>query len=130
MLISILSLRQGDLIDDSIEREGIQGTVRGLQDWIDSLRESQKTSRIARDQSRQEARRRWAIRRTSQDVGMETDGEIVLDGLTAWMRGWRDVEEGFQVRSRARQMRRKKRQEQQLRPREKLEESSRRSWAG
>jgi hypothetical protein len=126
----ILSLRQGDLVEDSIELEGIQGTVRGLQDWIDRLRETQKMSRIARDRSQQEARRRWAIRRTSQDVVTETDGEIVLDGLTAWMRGWRDVEEGFQVRSRARQMRREKRQEQHLRPREKLEEMSRRSWAG
>ncbi|KAJ5976195.1 hypothetical protein N7481_009902 [Penicillium waksmanii] len=121
---------QGDLVEDSIELEGIQGTVRGLQDWIDRLRETQKMSRIARDRSQQEARRRWAIRRTSQDVGTETDGEIVLDGLTAWMRGWRDVEEGFQVRSQARQMKREKRQEQHLRPREKLEEMSRRSWPG
>ncbi|KAJ5391295.1 hypothetical protein N7509_006785 [Penicillium cosmopolitanum] len=121
---------QGDLVEDSIELEGIQGTVRGLQDWIDRLRETQKMSRLARDRSQQEARRRWAIRRTSLDVGTETDAEIVLDGLTAWMRGWRDVEEGFQVRSRARQMRREKRQEQHLRPREKLQEMSRRSWAG
>jgi hypothetical protein len=125
----ILSLRQSDLVEDSIELEGIQGTVRGLQDWIDRLRETQKMSRITRDQTRQEARRRWAIRGIRQDVGTETDGEVVLDGLTAWMRGWRDVEEGFQVRSQARQMRREKRQEQHLRPREKQEEMSRRSWA-
>lgn len=116
-------------MEDSIELEGIQGTVRGLQDWIDGLYEAQKLTRIARDQSRQKARRRWAIRGSSEDPGMETDGEIVLDGLTAWMRGWRDVEEGFQVRSQARQTRRERRQEQLSRPRDKMGGVSRRSWA-
>lgn len=45
---------------------------------------------------------------------METDGEVMLEGLSAWMRGWRDVEEGFQVRARARQVRRDRKQEQLL----------------
>lgn len=45
---------------------------------------------------------------------------MMLEGLSAWMRGWRDVEEGFQVRARARQMRRDRRQGQLLRLGEKV----------
>lgn len=55
-------IRQGDLVEDSIELEGIQGTIRGLEDWIDGLREAQAVNRIARERSRKEDRRRWAIR--------------------------------------------------------------------
>lgn len=35
---------------------------------------------------------------------------MVLEGLSAWMRGWRDVEEGFQIRANARRTRREQRQ--------------------
>lgn len=124
-------IRQGDLVEDSIELEGIQGTIRGLEDWIDGLREAQAVNRIARERSRKEDRRRWAIRgsKGSTEDLLETDGDVVLDGLMAWMRGWRDVEEGFKARSKARQTRREKRQEQLIRPGEKQERMSRRSWA-
>jgi hypothetical protein len=35
---------------------------------------------------------------------------MVLEGIAAWMRGWQDVEEGFQVRARARRLKREWRQ--------------------
>ncbi|KAJ5082881.1 hypothetical protein N7532_011924 [Penicillium argentinense] len=109
---------QGDLVEDSIELEGIQGTIRGLQDWIYGMREAQKMPRIAKERSRLKARRRWGGRGSSEDR-VETDGEVMLDGLTAWMRGWKDVEEGFQMRSRARQTRREQRQGHLARSRKK-----------
>lgn len=109
-------------MEDAIELEGIQGTVRGLQNWIDGLREAQNLGhqkRLERTLSRY-----WGGRKTN-DRSSETDAEIVLDGLSAWMRGWRDVEDTFQVRANARKTRRDRRQEQLSRP-EIIDETPRR----
>lgn len=113
-------LRQSDLVEDAVDLEGIQGTVHGLHDWIDRIREEQKVVRLSRDLAYQKARRSWISRRVKEGYTIETDGEMMLEGLSAWMRGWRDVEEGFQVRARARQMRRDRRQGQLLRLGEKV----------
>lgn len=45
------------------------------------------------------------------DLGADTKIDDVLEGLDAWMRGLRDVEEGFRSRARARRTRRERRQE-------------------
>lgn len=96
-------------MEDAIELEGIQGTVRGLQDWIDGLREAQKQAHQTRlEQSKFQ---RWNNRKNN-DLSSETDVDILLDGLSAWMRGWSDVEETFQVRAGARKSRRDRRKEQ------------------
>jgi hypothetical protein len=113
-------LRQSDLVEDAVDLEGIQGTVHGLHDWIDRIREEQKVVRLSRDLAYQKARRSWISRRGKEGYTIETDGEMMLEGLSAWMRGWRDVEEGFQVRARARQIRRDRRQGQLLRLGEKV----------
>lgn len=39
-------------------------------------------------------------------IQAEEDIEALVDGITAWMRGWRDVEEGFWGRELERQGRR------------------------
>ncbi|KAJ5168007.1 uncharacterized protein N7482_003601 [Penicillium canariense] len=109
---------QADLVEDAVELEGIQGTVHGLHDWIGRLREEHKPVRMSKDLAYQTSRRRWVSRKETEEWTATTDGEMMLDGLSAWMRGWRDVEEGFQARARARQIRRDKRQEQLLRPAE------------
>ncbi|KAJ5570564.1 uncharacterized protein N7459_009994 [Penicillium hispanicum] len=105
-----------DLVEDAVESEGIQGTVLGLQDWIDGLRETQKESRMLKDLARHKGRRYWGGRKGNEELVGETGDEMVLDGLSAWMRGWRDVADGFQVRARARKTRRERRQEQFSRP--------------
>ncbi|KAJ5156247.1 hypothetical protein N7492_009050 [Penicillium capsulatum] len=102
-----------DLVEDAIELEGIQGTVRGLHGWMDGLCDTQKkghATKLERSKSR-----RWGGR-TSKGLSPETDAEMVLDGLSAWMRGWKDVEETFQARAGARKSRRDRRQEQFSRP--------------
>lgn len=118
-LTSILS-RQSDLVEDAVDLEGIQGTVHGLHDWIDRIREEQKLVRISRTLAYQKSRRSWIGRKGKEDWAVETDSEMMLEGLSAWMRGWRDVEEGFQVRARARQTRRNQRQAQLLQSGEKV----------
>jgi hypothetical protein len=118
-LILILS-RQSDLVEDAVDLEGIQGTVHGLHDWIDRIREEQKLVRISRTLAYQKSRRSWISRKGKEDWPVETDSEMMLEGLSAWMRGWRDVEEGFQVRARARQTRRNQRQTQLLQSGEKV----------
>jgi hypothetical protein len=107
-------------VEDAVDLEGIQGTIHGLHDWINRIREEQKLVRISRTLACQKSRRSWIGRKGKEDWSVETDGEMMLEGLSAWMRGWRDVEEGFQVRARARQMRRDRRQEQLLRLGEKV----------
>ncbi|OOQ90940.1 hypothetical protein PEBR_01868 [Penicillium brasilianum] len=111
---------QSDLLEDAVDLEGIQGTIQGLHDWINRIREEQKLVRISRTLAYQKSRRSWIGRKGKEDWSVETDGEMMLEGLSAWMRGWRDVEEGFQVRARARQMRRDRRQGHLLRLGEKF----------
>ncbi|KAJ5898834.1 hypothetical protein N7495_003578 [Penicillium taxi] len=77
--------RKSDLSEDAVELEVMQGIVRGLHDWI----------KVAHQKSRR--------RRTSQA------DEEMLEGLSAWMRGWKDVEDGFQIRGRTRKTRRDQR---------------------
>ncbi|KAJ5777744.1 hypothetical protein N7520_000990 [Penicillium odoratum] len=102
---------RSDLVEDAVELEGIQGTVRGLQNWIQGMQEEQNKIRAIRD-LRRKAKRGWGRKRNDEG---EAEGEIVLDGLNAWMRGWKDVEDGFQVRARGRRARREERQRQLLR---------------
>lgn len=44
-------------------------------------------------------------------LGADTKVDDILEGLDAWMRGLRDVEDGFRSRARARCTRRERRQE-------------------
>lgn len=120
ILIAVFS-RQSDLVEDAVELEGIQGTVHGLHDWIDRIREEQRLVRTSRTLAYQKSRRSWIGRKEKQDWAVEMDSEMMLEGLSAWMRGWRDVEEGFQVRAQARQTRRNQRQVQLLQSGEKVE---------
>ncbi|KAJ5905193.1 uncharacterized protein N7473_002109 [Penicillium subrubescens] len=111
---------QSDLVEDAVELEGIQGTVHGLHDWIDRIRKEQKLVQTSRTLAYQKSRRSWIGRKGKEDRAVETDSEMMLEGLNAWMRGWRDVEEGFQVRARARQTRRNQRQAQLFQAGEKI----------
>lgn len=111
LLISV-DFSRSDLVEDAVELEGIQGTINGLQHWIDGRQEEQKRARAARELVRRKSKRGWG-RKHIDEIG-ETEGEIVLDGLSAWMRGWKDVEDGFQVRARGRRTRREQRQHQLL----------------
>ncbi|KAJ5934960.1 hypothetical protein N7466_004507 [Penicillium verhagenii] len=104
---------RSDLVEDAIELEVIQGTIHGLQHWIEGMQEEQQKTRASRDLVRRKSKRGWGGRKHIDEMG-ETEGEIVLDGLSAWMRGWRDVEDGFQVRARGRRTRREQRQRQLL----------------
>ncbi|KAJ5659800.1 hypothetical protein N7507_006251 [Penicillium longicatenatum] len=104
---------RSDLVEDAVELEGIQGTIHGLQHWIEGMREEQKRARVARDSVRRKAKRGWGGRKNIDEIG-ETEGEVVLEGLSAWMRGWKDVEDGFKIRARGRRTRREQRQRQLL----------------
>ncbi|KAJ5814664.1 hypothetical protein N7474_006441 [Penicillium riverlandense] len=101
---------QADLVEDAVELEGMQGTVHGLQCYIDALREERRVTRVQRldHRARQKGSRRNGSRK-EEELGDPDDG-LVLEGIAAWMRGWRDVEEGFQVRARARRLKREWRQ--------------------
>ncbi|KAJ5733945.1 hypothetical protein N7493_002731 [Penicillium malachiteum] len=98
-----------DLKEDAVELEGMQGTVNGLQNWIEGMRDEQRKARTTRDIARKNMRR-WGGRKPPFEK-TETGGEMVLDGLSAWMRGWKDVEDGFQVRALGRRNRREQRQQ-------------------
>ncbi|KAJ5088835.1 hypothetical protein N7456_012451 [Penicillium angulare] len=122
-----------DLVEDAVELEGIQGTIHGLQNWIEGM------TIMMRDERRKERKRdhhliqvkanaktkrgiRWGrkpearndydyINQSLDQISGDDDGEIVLEGLSAWMRGWRDVEDGFQARAQGRKVKREQRRE-------------------
>lgn len=93
-----------------MELEGVQGTIRGLQAWVNNLYVEKAAKRQERSIAQERAQRRLFSRGSRVEEGDDSEADMVLEGLGAWMRGWRDVEEGFQIRAQARKMRREQRQ--------------------
>ncbi|EPS33262.1 hypothetical protein PDE_08224 [Penicillium oxalicum 114-2] len=117
-----ISELHSDLIEDAIDLECLQGTVKGLHEWTDRAHDEQERNRALRVDltSYHSPRRSWMGRkdkggRRDRDRDAEMDCEKILEGIAAWMRGWRDVEEEFQIRARARRTRRDQRQEHLIR---------------
>ncbi|PWY88451.1 hypothetical protein BO70DRAFT_359900 [Aspergillus heteromorphus CBS 117.55] len=101
---------QMDILEDSAEREAIEGTIHGLESWVDEWHRQRLATAVARKPgatSRRNGQRRWSKCRMDD---VDHDGEALFEGLTAWMRGWKDVEEGFRIRERDRGLRREERQ--------------------
>ena len=48
----------------------------------------------------------WGWKRRKDLEGDRGENNRLIDGICAWMRGWRDVEEGFRIRAQARNQRR------------------------
>lgn len=63
--------------DSSIERESLRGTVLGLHDWIST----------------------WVDNRDNRDGDMDPE---LVEGISAWMRGWKDLDDGVCLRERER----------------------------
>ncbi|OKL61379.1 hypothetical protein UA08_03778 [Talaromyces atroroseus] len=113
---------KSDILEDTIELEGLRGTIRGLESWVNrwqrqreiTIASSNPPSRRRQRGSSSSSSWRWKKKKQStnhgheQDVAEEEeeDFDVFLDGVLAWMRGWNDVEEGFLVRARRRKMRR------------------------
>ncbi|EED17444.1 pogo transposable element, putative [Talaromyces stipitatus ATCC 10500] len=104
-----------DILEDTIELEGLRGTVRGLDSWVNrwqrqrefaSASPSSKSAR--RPKSRSYWRRKHKSSHDDEDVDDGNDFDTFLDGVLAWMRGWNDVEEGFLIRARRRKLRRER----------------------
>ncbi|GLA60019.1 hypothetical protein AtubIFM54640_011444 [Aspergillus tubingensis] len=98
-----------DILEDTAEREAIQGTIRGLESWVDEWHK-QRLLIAAKKQSaasRRNGQRRWTKCKVEE---VEGDGEALFEGITAWMRGWKDVEEVFRIREQNRTLRREERQ--------------------
>ncbi|CRG87767.1 hypothetical protein PISL3812_04788 [Talaromyces islandicus] len=104
---------QSDIVEDTIELEGLRGTVRGLESWIGRWQRQRDIATLS-SPSPSQSRSRWKRKKqhAPKEVEDESDFDTLLDGISAWMRGWNDVEEGFRVRAR----RRKHRRERQLNP--------------
>ncbi|KAL1873396.1 hypothetical protein Plec18167_006447 [Paecilomyces lecythidis] len=103
-----------DILEDTIELEGLRGTVRGLESWVGRW-QRESASKEARDASKKSSSKSpWKRKRHAHNVGdNENDTDALIDGITAWMRGWKDIEEGFHVRARRRQARRDQRRQKQ-----------------
>ncbi|GIC87733.1 uncharacterized protein Aud_004122 [Aspergillus udagawae] len=101
---------QKELWEETAEREGLQGTVNGLVGWVEAWQEQH--DQVIASRSHKSGRRQWTRRRTEK-CNEETVGAL-LEGIRAWTRGWRDVEEAYRIRERERRLRMKGRQRQQL----------------
>ena len=91
-------------MDDTIEMEGLRGTVHGLESWVDDW-QRQHYLTLAREMNDHSKRRRTMRR----PMGQSDYDERLLEGIMAWIRGWKDVEEGFRGREHERQLRREER---------------------
>lgn len=104
--------RQSDILEDSIELEGIRGTVRGLESWISRWERQRELISAKRHEHPPSTRRKKKSRSDHEPHPTEqeedNDCDALLDGINAWMRGWQDVEEGFRIRARRRKLRRER----------------------
>lgn len=92
--------RTADIHQSTIERESLRGTVYGLESWVDGWHG-------------EDVQRRWSKlnprdRRMLQ-AELDVDCEALREGVRAWMRGWKDIDEGVRVREREREVRREAR---------------------
>ncbi|THC88147.1 hypothetical protein EYZ11_012404 [Aspergillus tanneri] len=99
---------KADIAEGSAEREALKGTVHGFESWI--LRGQKHDWASAKRLSRT-SRQKWTNKET-EDLN-ESNMESLLEGITAWLRGWNDIEEGFHNRERERKLRRDERQNMQ-----------------
>ncbi|KAL4875788.1 hypothetical protein BJY04DRAFT_151171 [Aspergillus karnatakaensis] len=96
----IVELR-ADMQEDTAGREALQGTVRGFEAWIGGWLAEYDLVAHAKTQGRG-----WWKKRPSDKPG-DFDVDALFEGITAWMRGWTDVEEEFRNRDNARKLRRR-----------------------
>ncbi|EEA23789.1 hypothetical protein TMatcc_006861 [Talaromyces marneffei ATCC 18224] len=107
---------KSDILEDTIELEGLRGTVRGLDSWVNRWqrqRDSSSSSSSSPLKVRSKSKSYWRRKPKPADRNEEeeedgNDLDTLLDGVLAWMRGWNDVEEGFLIRARRRKLRREK----------------------
>ncbi|OJJ98006.1 hypothetical protein ASPACDRAFT_45306 [Aspergillus aculeatus ATCC 16872] len=107
-----------DILEDLAEREAMQGTINGLEIWVDDWHK-QHLLAVAEGPTmkhRRKNQRRWT--KCAKEEQFNDDGEALFEGITAWMRGWKDIEEGFHIRQKDRDLRRERRREQMERQRD------------
>ncbi len=95
--------RQSEMLENTIELESLRGTVRGLENWIGSWKRERE---LFEKQRENQSHRRWGQKQRKVLQGDGADKDAFIDGVSAWMRGWRDVEEGFRIRAQMRNQRR------------------------
>lgn len=109
--------RKSDVLEDTIELEGLRGTVRGLDSWVNRWQRQRESTLASHKSDIRKTKGRSYWRRKPKSVASneeeEDDGndfDTFLDGVLAWMRGWNDVEEGFLIRARRRKLRRNRKE--------------------
>ncbi|KAL2384373.1 hypothetical protein RJZ90_001971 [Blastomyces dermatitidis] len=122
---------RAEKIENAIELEGLKGTMRGLEGWIrrwkkqlhrrdavdvevDSSSEytwssgySSSPSGLMGGRGGGEWDHRNQTRKLEDTIGGDgnDDTDRLMDGISAWLRGWNEVEEGFRIRARLRERR-------------------------
>lgn len=91
------------MLESSIELEGLRGTVYGLENWV-GMWERERNLLEMQGANMSHRRWGWKPKRDLCDDGGKND--VLIDGIGAWIRGWKDVEEGFRIRAQERNQRR------------------------
>lgn len=120
--ISMQDLK-GEVVEHETAMEAMTGAVRGLEGWIESANNSPRSNsqgRLLQDMTRHSRGRRETVRgkgrfrgryyldddeATDINGGLGMDGSTDVDtteiqeGVMAWVRGFKDVEEGLKARN-------------------------------
>ncbi|PGH29469.1 hypothetical protein GX50_07783 [[Emmonsia] crescens] len=119
---------RAEKIENTIELESLKGTVRGLEGWIrrwNKKRQEEADVYVDVDSEytwsseySDNGRGEWGDNRNHQgrlvveeeeeevsDNNGKDDIDTLMDGISAWLRGWSEVEEGFRIRARLRKRR-------------------------
>ena len=81
-----------------VEFEGLRGTVRGLERWFAEWQERYQD--IASGNSSSYFQQRSSENTDATKMSALREGTSALvDGISAWIRGWKDVDETFTARA-------------------------------
>ncbi|KAM5475296.1 hypothetical protein MauCBS54593_001772 [Microsporum audouinii] len=88
------------VFNNTIELECMRGTVSGLETWLSHWKSQNDSSfhldPILKRPSKPKGRRSKYFEQMDR---LEEQRDSLLDGLSAWMRGWNDATDGFRARS-------------------------------
>ena len=80
--------------------------MHALEDWVEAWREQKDSDVIRKGKAHSDQKKhRWG---KGKSKGENDSDDALLEGIIAWINGWKDVEEDFRIRSQRRTLRRER----------------------
>ncbi|KAK2871559.1 hypothetical protein FQN49_003063 [Arthroderma sp. PD_2] len=90
---------QCEMFNNTIELECMRGTVSGLDSWFNHWKSQNDSDDYLDSALKRPSKSRGKYSKYFDQLGrLEEQRDGLIDGLSAWMRGWNDANDGFRTR--------------------------------